>query len=70
MSSPALYAWKSSARSTGPKKIWLVTYWIDGESFSLWHHSHLYQQAHKDIPKDLKLVPGETEVRHFEHICS
>jgi heme oxygenase (mycobilin-producing) len=53
-----------------PEEIWLLTYWTDAESFRLWHHSHLYQQAHKGIPKGLKLVPGETEIRHFEHICS
>jgi heme-degrading monooxygenase HmoA len=53
-----------------PEEIWLVTYWTDAESFSLWHHSHLYQQSHKGIPKGLKLVDGETEIRHFEHICS
>ena len=53
-----------------PEEIWLVTYWTDAESFKLWHHSHLYQQAHKGIPEGLKLVPGETEIRHFERICS
>jgi heme oxygenase (mycobilin-producing) len=53
-----------------PEEIWLVTYWTDAESFSLWHHSHLYQQSHKGIPKGLKLVAGETAIRHFEHICS
>jgi heme-degrading monooxygenase HmoA len=53
-----------------PEEIWLVTYWTDAESFKLWHHSHLYQQSHKGIPKGLKLVPGGTEIRHFEHICS
>jgi heme-degrading monooxygenase HmoA len=53
-----------------PDEIWLVTYWTDAESFRLWHRSHLYQESHKGIPKDLKLVPGETEMRHFEHICS
>jgi heme oxygenase (mycobilin-producing) len=53
-----------------PEEIWLVTYWTDAESFNLWHHSHLYQQSHKGIPKGLKLVPGETAIRHFEHICS
>jgi heme oxygenase (mycobilin-producing) len=51
-----------------PEEIWLVTYWTDAESFRLWHHSHLYQQSHKGIPKGLKLVSGE--IRHFEHICS
>jgi heme-degrading monooxygenase HmoA len=53
-----------------PEEIWLVTYWTDAESFNLWHRSHLYQQSHKGIPEGLKLVPGETAIRHFEHICS
>ena len=53
-----------------PEEIWLVTYWTDAESFKLWHHSHLYHQSHKGIPKGLKLVHGEQEIRHFEHICS
>jgi heme-degrading monooxygenase HmoA len=53
-----------------PEEIWLVTYWTDAESFRLWHHSHLYHQSHKGIPKGLKLVPGEQEIRCFEHICS
>jgi heme-degrading monooxygenase HmoA len=52
------------------EEIWLVTYWTDAESFKLWHSSHLYQDSHHGIPKGLKLVPGETEIRHFEHICS
>jgi heme-degrading monooxygenase HmoA len=53
-----------------PEEIWLVTYWTDAESFRVWYQSHRYQQSHQGIPKGLKLVPGETEVRHFEHICS
>jgi len=53
-----------------PQEIWLVTYWNDAASFNVWHHSHLYHQSHKGIPKGLKLVPGEQEIRHFEHICS
>ena len=53
-----------------PEEIWLVTHWTDAESFKLWHRSHLYQDSHQGIPKELKLVPGETEIRHFEHICS
>ena len=53
-----------------PEEIWLVTYWTDAGSFKLWHHSHLYHESHKGIPKGLKLVPGEQEIRHFEHICS
>ena len=53
-----------------PQEIWLVTYWTDAASFEVWHHSHLYHESHKGIPNGLKLVPGETQVRHFEHICS
>lgn len=32
----------------------------------LWHHSHLYHESHKGIPKGLKRVPGETQIRRFE----
>lgn len=53
-----------------PEEIWLVTYWINEESFKVWHRSHLYHKSHKGIPKGLKLIPGEQKVRHFEHICS
>ena len=52
-----------------PEEIRVVTYWTDAESFKLWHHSYLYQQAHKGIPQGLKVVAGETEVRHFEQVC-
>ncbi len=53
-----------------PEEIWLVTYWTDAASFKLWHHSHLYHESHKGIPKGLKLVPGEQQIRHFEHVSS
>jgi len=53
-----------------PQEIWLITFWTDAESFKVWHHSHLYHQSHKGIPKGLKLVPGEQEIRHFEHVSS
>ena len=53
-----------------PEEIWLVTCWTDPASFEVWHHSHLYHEAHKGIPKGLKLVPGETRIRRFEHIAS
>jgi len=53
-----------------PQEIWLVTYWTDAVSFERWHHSHLYHESHKGIPKGLKLVPGEQKIRHFEHVSS
>ena len=51
-------------------EIWLMTFWSDEESFRTWHHSHLYRESHKGIPKGLKLVPKSVELRFFEHICS
>ena len=53
-----------------PAEIWLVTYWTEEMSFREWHHSHLYHESHRGIPKGLKLVPGETEIRSFEHVAS
>ncbi len=53
-----------------PEEIWLITFWLDEASFRGWHHSHLYRDAHRGIPKGLKLVRGETMIRHFEHVAS
>lgn len=53
-----------------PDEIWLITFWSDEPSFRAWHHSHLYHASHAGIPKGLKLVPGETEIRSFEHVAS
>ena len=51
-------------------EIWLLTYWRDEESFKTWHHSHLYHDSHKGIPKGLKLVPKSARLRFFEHVSS
>jgi heme oxygenase (mycobilin-producing) len=53
-----------------PDEIWLMTFWTDEASFRAWHHSHLYHASHKGIPEGLKLVPGETQIRGFEHVAS
>ena len=53
-----------------PDEIWLLTYWQNEASFRTWHKSHMYHESHKGIPKGLKLVPSETEVRYFEHVSS
>ncbi len=52
-----------------PQEIWLITQWVDEESYKTWHHSHLYHESHEGIPKGLKLVPRSAKVRFFEHIC-
>lgn len=51
-------------------EIWLLTYWRDEDSFKTWHHSHLYHDSHKGIPKGLKLVPKSARLRFFEHVSS
>jgi len=53
-----------------PEELWLVTFWTDAASYRAWHHSHLYRDSHRGIPAGLKLVPGETKIREFEHVCS
>lgn len=52
-----------------PNEIWIMTYWTDAESYRAWHRSHVYHDAHKGIPKGLKLVPGEQRITEFEHVC-
>lgn len=53
-----------------PEEIWLITFWTNETSFRTWHHSHLYHDSHRGIPKGLKLMPGETKITHFEHVSS
>jgi heme-degrading monooxygenase HmoA len=53
-----------------PEELWLITFWTDEASFQAWHHSHLYHTSHAGIPKGLKLVPGQTQIRKFEHVAS
>jgi heme oxygenase (mycobilin-producing) len=53
-----------------PSEIWLVTYWETEEAFSKWHHSHLYRESHKGIPKGLKLVPKSARLRFFDSVSS
>jgi heme-degrading monooxygenase HmoA len=53
-----------------PTEIWLLTFWTDEASFRNWHHSHMYGESHRGIPKGLKLVPGENSITFFEHVGS
>ena len=53
-----------------PEQIWLFTFWTDEASYRTWHRSHLYRESHKGIPGGLKLVPGATELRYFNHFAS
>ena len=49
-----------------PAEVWLVTRWCDEQRYRNWHRGHDYHEAHKGIPRGLKLVPGSAEVRLFD----
>jgi heme oxygenase (mycobilin-producing) len=53
-----------------PKEIWLITYWNDRHCFEEWHHGHLYRDAHRGIPKGLKLIPNSAKISFFEYVSS
>ncbi len=52
------------------EEIWLLTFWRDPESYHSWYRSHAHHESHRGIPNGLKLVPGTTQLRFFEHLCS
>ncbi len=52
------------------EEIWLITYWTDEASFHAWHRGDGHHASHRAMPKGLKLVPSETQLRRFEHVCS
>jgi heme oxygenase (mycobilin-producing) len=56
--------------SDAPDEIWPVTIRRDEESFRVWHHSHLYRESHRGVPKGLKLVPRSARLRYFEYVSS
>ena len=53
-----------------PEEIWLMTYWTDPQSCRQWHGSHAYRDSHAGIPKGLKLIGAETEIRQLDFICA
>ena len=49
-----------------PSEVWLLTRWLDEQSYRTWHKGHAYHDSHTGIPKGLKLVPGATEIKLLE----
>ena len=58
------------AREHKANRLVIVTKWRDEASFKAWHRSHLYHDAHRAIPKGLKLVPKSANLRCFELVCT
>jgi heme-degrading monooxygenase HmoA len=52
-----------------PMEFSLLTYWVDEQSYVVWHHGHEYHEAHRGIPPGLKLVPGSAVVRRFDFVA-
>jgi heme-degrading monooxygenase HmoA len=65
-SAPGFLGMEVMSPTDTPSEIWLVTRWKDEPSFRSWHRSHEYHEAHKGIPKGLKLVGGSASVTLFE----
>ena len=53
-----------------PDEIWLLTRWSDEASYRAWHDGPGRRESQRSIPRGLKLIPGATSVRFFEHVCS
>jgi len=49
-----------------PDEFLLVTYWENQACWKDWYRGHKYKDAHKGIPKGLKLIPKTTEINYFE----
>jgi heme-degrading monooxygenase HmoA len=52
-----------------PREIWLITQWTDEASYQAWHHGPGYHASHSGIPKGLKLLASDTEIRFFNLIA-
>jgi heme-degrading monooxygenase HmoA len=47
----------------------LITQWTDEASYQAWHHGPGYHASHSGIPKGLKLLASDTEIRFFNLIA-
>ncbi|MCJ8164991.1 antibiotic biosynthesis monooxygenase [Pontibacter sp. E15-1] len=66
-SAPGFVRMEVLSPQDNPAEIWLLTYWTDEDSYSVWYKNHM-RESHQDVPKGLKLVPKSTKVRFFEHV--
>lgn len=47
----------------------VVTWWDSAASFDEWHRSHAFKDAHRGMPKGLKLQSGSTRIERFSLLC-
>ncbi len=48
----------------------IVTWWDSAEQFHAWHRSHAFKDAHRGMPKGLRLVSGSNRIEHFALLCN
>lgn len=53
-----------------PDEFWVITYWDDEESYNDWYKSPGFRESHKGVPKGLKIVGENVDLRSFAHVCS
>lgn len=53
-----------------PDEVWLLTRWADEASYRAWHDGPGRRESQRFIPRGLKLIPEDTSVRFFRHVCS
>lgn len=51
------------------RRFTLVTWWDSAEQFQSWHRSHAFKDAHRGMPKGLRLVSGSTRIEQFSLLC-
>ena len=63
---PGFLSMEVMSPCANPAEVWLFTRWTDEQSYLNWHKGHEYHDAHKGIPKGLKLIPGTTDIKLLE----
>lgn len=59
--------WNTEANS---REFCIVTWWENSESFTAWHRSHAFKDAHRGMPKGLRLVSGSNRIEQFSFLCA
>lgn len=47
----------------------IVSWWDSAEHFHTWHRSHAFKDAHRGMPKGLRLVSGSNRIEHYTLLC-
>src|SRR5689334_11208549 len=65
-SAPGFLGMEVMSPTDTPAEVWLVTRWLDEQSFRSWDRSQEDHKSHDGIHKGVKLVPRTASLRLFE----